>query len=345
MKTIVLVLLISINITKAMAHMPPNPEFSGLKLCYGDTSLFINQSINTQISLWIIKKINMPMNDTITLDSLTTKNISYVFPTQGTYLVTLIENNGHVVEITKQINIGNTPKAEFGLQECTNKFTSVSTCAGTYYWNFGDGNTSISELPIHQYAHTGTYTVTLIVSNGTTADTLSKAIHINTVGFPIPTYSLNVLNDTVYCKVTGGVWIQGQTSWYWGDGSVTYAKDTFHVYTDTGTYKVRLRAWNACGFTFSDTIIAIAHITAINAKAISNTIQIYPNPATNAVIIDVVPTIQDLKIYNMLGEIIYNSTKIETTKLHINTSNLSKGMYTVQVSTNDKMTTKKLIIN
>src|SRR4030043_1959421 len=46
------------------------------------------------------------------------------------------------------------------------QFTDQSTNSPTsWLWNFGDGSTSISSNPLHTYSATGTYNVTLTVSN------------------------------------------------------------------------------------------------------------------------------------------------------------------------------------
>lgn len=45
-------------------------------------------------------------------------------------------------------------------------FTNTSVGATTYAWDFGDGNSSTSANPVHNYSTSGTYTVTLTASNG-----------------------------------------------------------------------------------------------------------------------------------------------------------------------------------
>jgi Zn-dependent metalloprotease len=55
-------------------------------------------------------------------------------------------------------------------------FTDNSTGAISWNWNFGDGNTDNTQNPIHTYATSGTYTVTLVVNNGTCNDTATVTI-------------------------------------------------------------------------------------------------------------------------------------------------------------------------
>ena len=45
-------------------------------------------------------------------------------------------------------------------------FTNTSVGATTYAWDFGDGNTSTTTSPVHNYSTSGTYTVTLTATNG-----------------------------------------------------------------------------------------------------------------------------------------------------------------------------------
>ncbi|MFY9592496.1 MAG: C25 family cysteine peptidase, partial [Bacteroidales bacterium] len=45
-------------------------------------------------------------------------------------------------------------------------FTDMSSLADSWLWSFGDGNTSVAQNPTHSYASSGTYTVSLTVTNG-----------------------------------------------------------------------------------------------------------------------------------------------------------------------------------
>ena len=52
-----------------------------------------------------------------------------------------------------------------GYAPCMVQFTSKSTNAIDFIWDFGDGSTSIAENPSHVFSQPGTYTVTLKVKN------------------------------------------------------------------------------------------------------------------------------------------------------------------------------------
>jgi PKD repeat protein len=61
-------------------------------------------------------------------------------------------------------------------------FTNTSTGADSYLWDFGDGNSSTEESPVHTYSADGSYNVTLTASNadGDTPVTVSVVVSSQT---------------------------------------------------------------------------------------------------------------------------------------------------------------------
>jgi PKD repeat protein len=59
-------------------------------------------------------------------------------------------------------------------------FTNKSSGATTYAWDFGDGESSTEENPVHTYAADGTYSVTLTATDGSDTDTVTKDVIIDT---------------------------------------------------------------------------------------------------------------------------------------------------------------------
>lgn len=84
-------------------------------------------------------------------------------------------------------------------------------------------------------------------------------------------------------------------------------------------------------------------------KGNSDLITIYPNPSNSVVNIDVfgidAAEINNVIVFNALGEIIYAENKIGYSELKINVSNWSKGIYTIQINSKTLSINKKLILN
>ena len=69
-----------------------------------------------------------------------------------------------------------------GLMNFTDSTTNTPT---VWQWDFGDGGTSTIQNPIHTYSIAGTYPVTLIATNTTGSDSITKIITLASVGGPI----------------------------------------------------------------------------------------------------------------------------------------------------------------
>src|SRR6185437_8986504 len=108
----------------------------------------------------------------------TTASPSHTYSSSGTYTVQMIATNSagcsDTMTKTSYITISNLHSAfTTSSSKCSGQnitFTNSATGSPTsYYWIFGDGNSSTGANPTHSYA-AGTYTVTLIVGNGSCHD-------------------------------------------------------------------------------------------------------------------------------------------------------------------------------
>jgi methanogen extracellular protein (TIGR04279 family)/PGF-pre-PGF domain-containing protein/uncharacterized repeat protein (TIGR01451 family) len=70
-----------------------------------------------------------------------------------------------------------TPVSGVAPLEVTFKDTSIN--ASSLMWDFGDGETSLQQHPIHTYSKPGEYTVTLTASNGYVQDTMDMTIKVS----------------------------------------------------------------------------------------------------------------------------------------------------------------------
>jgi PKD repeat protein len=136
------------------------------------------------------------------------------------------------------------------------QFNDTSTGNPTeWYWNFGDGNHSLKQNPIHTYQSTGTYTVTLTVSNQDMTNTYSTQIYIHTVlSMPHP-YCTPIQITSIYPDLPEGVDFINLTTplesslyrWDFGNGQISVTDHPHTSYSDYGEYTVKLLATNQLG--------------------------------------------------------------------------------------------------
>jgi len=100
----------------------------------------------------------------------------------NTFEVTVeVGSTGGVQSDTFAVSIQRAPRAAFTFQRVDNRvaFTDTSTGAPTSWeWDFGDGNRSTQQNPVHQYSGPGTYIVTLTVQNAVGSDTTNGIVVI-----------------------------------------------------------------------------------------------------------------------------------------------------------------------
>ena len=139
---------------------------------------------------------------------------------------------------------------ETGLGERT--FTDASTGNVTEWsWNFGDGSIlSTEQNPVHAYAQTGRYNVTLTVTNteGCTS-TITKPVYIDKDTAIRADFNINIEeqclegNEFIFKDMSTVITQNHNISewkWYFGDGDSSTTKNPVHSYTQSGYYDVTL---------------------------------------------------------------------------------------------------------
>jgi gliding motility-associated-like protein len=176
---------------------------------------------------------------------------SQVYSDTGTYTITLQSSGGGCSGALSRTVTVRPPVADFVLNPSTGCslphtvfFTDQSTLPDTWFWDFGDGNTSTLQNPVHNYTTAGDYTVSLVVTDTIYGCSGSQEALVS-VAIPNPEFTessgsiggvsgcgpLTVnFQDASTLQGSTGVVITGW-SWDFGDGNTSNAQNPTHTYT------------------------------------------------------------------------------------------------------------------
>jgi gliding motility-associated-like protein len=201
-----------------------------------------------------------------------TINATHTYSVPGTYTVWLYNTYSSCIDsISQIITVNPRPVADFSApvtSRCEPPFTvnfqDLSTGgAVSWQWNFGDGNTSTVQNPVHTYTSYGSFTVTLIATNvsGCT-DTITRTDYIRiqraTISIPaLPAKGCIPFTITMVPVITA-LDVVTSYNWDFGDGGTSTLANPTYTYIAQGTYTVRLIITTSSGCT--DTLIVPAAI-------------------------------------------------------------------------------------
>jgi len=187
-----------------------------------------------------------------------TPTTTHIYTAAGTYLAKEVVTDiiGCVDSAGPLFITAYRPHAAFSATNthpCINVGTSfTNTSAGyvTCLWQFGDGSTSTGTSPTHSYSTTGSYTVTLVVTDiHGCNDTMTLPGYIN-VTKPDASFTMSdtfsicpPLLVTFTNTSTGGV----TYDWTFGDGNISVLFSPTNMYITPGLYPVQLIVTNTWG--------------------------------------------------------------------------------------------------
>ncbi len=218
-------------------------------------------------------------------NSATTPEVAVL--SSGVYSLTVTNSNGCIA--TDEINVtivGVAPEVGFSYNgECSGDsimFLNNSFPAGnSWLWDFGEGDSSDAENPLHIFAGGGDYNIRLTVADGLCMSFLDSTLHI----IPRPTaaftlddvcvnYPYNFLDESQSSEGAVSIWL-----WNFGDGSpFSSVQHPQHTYTAPGIYDVTLTVQTDFGC-----VDSISHqITVVGSAPSPSAFTLY-QPADNFV--------------------------------------------------------------
>jgi len=332
-----------------------NPTVSYRDTCFGDTTFFNigDTSIYSSVA-WNFSDIASGIYDTSTLFY-----PWHIFTGTGNYLVRLVRTYTnltmdsiivpvHIIQCNTVLAQFQTADASICPGTCTD-FTNLSINATSYQWFFPGANPSAStdvNPSVICYNTPGDYDVTLIATGGALTDTLVLTNYISVYPYPAPQGILQS-GDTLFAN-------QGAVSyqWYQNGNLIPGATDYFYVAQSSGNFNVVATDINSCEVE----AVIFDVVAGIQSAEGNGELAIYPNPASEQLSVIGYPLsgtapqgvlrTADVSIYNALGEVVqavHLASVLSPQPSVFDVSYLSKGMYWLEVKSNEKIFRTKFL--
>jgi PKD repeat protein len=242
--------VLTLNPAPSQANQPPTAAFT--PSCSGLTCSFTSTSSDPDGSIAAYSwAFGDPAGTTSTM-----QNPSHTYPSAGTYTVTLTvtDNQGASASTSQSVTVNPSnqpPVADFtfGCSGLTCSFMSTSSdpdgSIAAYSWSFGDNGTSADQNPTHSYPRTGSYSVTLTVTDNQNATSapVTKTVAVTAPNQPPVadfTFSCSGLTCSFRSTSSDPDGSIAAYSWSFGDNGTSTAPDPSHTYPGTGSYSVTL---------------------------------------------------------------------------------------------------------
>jgi len=178
----------------------------------------------------------------------------------GNYSVTITDANGCSGVLNTTVNVNPLPQANFTPNDiCITQplqFIDISTITSGsivgWSWNFGDGNISQQQNPVHTYNTHGTYTVILTVTSAEgCTDTAMRTFNV----YPLPqanfSYNFGCVNEPINFIDQSFTQMGNIIGWSWdfGDGTTSNLQNPTHAFSTPGMQVVTLTITTVGGCT------------------------------------------------------------------------------------------------
>lgn len=227
----------------------PNADFIA-----DNTTVTVNEIVSfTDLSSGSIDTWNWDFGDTQVSSD---ENPTHSYTAEGTYTVSLTVSgtNGSDTEIkVDYITVTSIPApvADFegtpllGTEPLEVTFTDLSTGnINDYSWDFGDGESSTDQNPVHTYLSAGVYTVSLTATGSGGSSTETKTDYIEVTAMPpVSDFEATPLTGNAPLFVQFNSLSTGEIySWIWdlSPGSGASGETVFFTYDTPGLYTITL---------------------------------------------------------------------------------------------------------
>ena len=233
---------------------------------------------------------------------------------------------------------------DFTVNDLMVDFSNVSDgIPSDYSWDFGDGNVSTDENPMHSFATAGTYTVKLTISNDCESSTISKQVEVlGALPLELLTFKAQTTRQNTV-KLNWATINEERFDFFMlersrdGRSFSTLQKvdgkggdfETFYSAIDANPYEgsnyYRLQQVDTDGtFVYSNTI-------AVEVEIHNGQIKVFPNPSSDHILVSTTFTGEiQADLYDMQGNQL-QSLAWEMEQFNMNVSELPPGLYFLHI--------------
>lgn len=255
-------------------------------------------------------------------DNNVSNGVAFVPSATKTYTVTGTDANGCINTAIVNVTVNKLPSVVAIASKtaiCTGEsVTLTGSGASTYIWD-NNVNNAVSFVP----SETKTYTV-----SGTDVKGCSKTSSVNVKVNQLPTVTISMNGPNTYCsnKLTELVASNG-VSYLWNDGTTSKTIKP----NQSGSYFVKVTDINGCSASSEPVYLTVDDCASIDQLAIQ-TIQIFPNPTTDLLSVEVSEDLIQLtyKIMDVTGKELV-SEKLKHTLNTIDVEDLASGTYFFEI--------------
>ena len=296
----------------------------------------------------------------------------HTYAQNGTYYVcvTIYSANGGACQasycdsvVISGCNPQNGCNADFNysVANCTVYFSDMTQPTPTdWWWDFGDGGTSILQSPSHTYPQSGLYTVCLTSYDSLVNcyDTICKQVQVNCGNNQQcnADFTFTVSNCTAnFTNTSNGNANSTVYQWSFGDNNFATGLNQVHQYSQSGTYTVCLTMTDSvmgCSDSICKQVTVNCGVGVGETYRSETTLGIYPNPFTSVTTITYSLTqksVVKLEVMDVLGnKVVQIENEVKSSgnyQVSLNADKLSSGMYFVKITVEGRTSTQKIVLD
>src|SRR5690606_34719110 len=223
------------------------------------------------------------------------------------------------------------------IEKCPNVSVSLGNPAisgVTYSWSSGENTSEINT------SNAGQYIITATSACGSFSDT------VTIINKPLPTAAFNIAAANGLSVVFNNTSTNAiGYSWNFGDGETSTVENPTHMYSSAGQYVITLTVYGECDTVTTNNAVSVINVS--NEEFESSNVVLYPNPATNFIVLESTNGLLDLtelELCDITGKVLRKvAVNDKTASFKIDIDGLKSGVYLVKYGTQDSLKVVKFV--